>query len=168
VVGGDIGGKHDVHGDGVSLSALNPFPVAILFLEREKLKGIDIRAGHDNPVRIPFHDGLTEDGHFAADGGGVRLDGAQSRIISKGEFEVDSGLLLLKDDLDGHSVESIVKGVIRFPVVHIRFRAPTKKLNLLNAREGVLHEAQGLSCVGVILSRPLSGFAIQVGGKAVV
>ena len=54
-------------------------------------------------------------------GGGVRLDGSQSRIISKGEFEVDSGLFLLKDDLDGHSVESIVKGIVRFPVVHIRF-----------------------------------------------
>ena len=121
MVGGGVGREHDVQGDGVGFGTLNPFPIAVLLFEREELKGVDIRTGHDNPVRIPLHYGLAEDGHFAADGGGVGLDGAHSRIISKGEFEIDSGLLVLKDDLNGHGVESIVERIVGFPVVHIRF-----------------------------------------------
>ena len=42
-------------------------------------------------------------------------------MISKGKFEIDSGLLVLKDDLYGHGIERVVEGIVRFPVVHIRF-----------------------------------------------
>ena len=69
-LGGGVGREHDVQGDGVGFRALDPFPIAVLLFEREELKGVDIRTGHDNPVRIPLHDSLAEDGHFAADGGG--------------------------------------------------------------------------------------------------
>ena len=121
MVGGGVGREHDVQGDGVGFGTLNPFPIAVLLFEREELKGVDIRTGHDNHVRIPLHDRFAENCHLTSDRLGIGLDGAHSRIISKGEFEIDSGLLVLKDDLYGHGVESVVERIVGFPVVHIRF-----------------------------------------------
>ena len=152
----------------MGFGTLDPFPVSFLFFERKQLKSVDIRAGHDNHVRIPFHNGFPENGHFTADGGGIGLNRTHAGVIPKCEFEINPGLLVGEGDLYRHGVVCVVERVVGLAIVHVRLRAATQELNLLDAGEGILHEAQGLGCVGFVLNGPLLCFAVQVGGKAVV
>ncbi len=119
-LGGGVGREHNVHGDGVGFRALDPFPVTFLFFEREELKGVGIRTGHNDHVRIPLHDSFAENCHLTSDRLGVGLDCTQTRIISKGEFEVYPGLLVLKDDFDRHGIVGVVQRIVGLSIVNVR------------------------------------------------
>ena len=101
-------------------------------------------------------------------GGGIGLNRTHAGVIPKCEFEINPGLLVGEGDLYRHGVVCVVERVVGLAIVHVRLRAATQELNLLNTGEGILHEAQGLGCVGLVLNGPLLCFAVQIGGKAVV
>jgi hypothetical protein len=104
--GGGVGAEQDVHGEGVGFRDLDPFSVALIFLEGNKLKrGGGGGPSHDYYALVPIQEGVTEKSHFVSNRFRVGLGGADAREFAKRFLKTYSGLPVSERELDRHRAE---------------------------------------------------------------
>ncbi len=112
MVGGNVGGEHNIGRDSMYLRNPMPLGLTVLFFESDQLKGSAVRTRHNQPAWIPIQERVPEGGHLIADGGGVRLNDAHARIIAEGLLKVPAGLLIGKGDLNRHRRVCVIPGIL--------------------------------------------------------
>ena len=102
---------HNVVGDGVGCRTFGPAPGPILLYKGNKGQRGNIRAGHNDLVRVGGPDRLVEGGQLLPDGGWQRHGGSQAALLAESPLEMHPGPPVWEVKLDRQRAKGVVAGI---------------------------------------------------------
>ena len=129
---------HNVVGDGVGCRTFGPAPGPILLYKGNKGQRGNIRAGHNDLVRVGGPDRLVEGGQLLPDGGRQRHGGSQAALLAESPLEMHPGPPVREVKLDRQRAKGVVAGIRAVSIVYEFLGPLAKKFHIVDTAESVL------------------------------
>ena len=129
---------HNVVGDGVGCRTFGPAPGPILLYKGNKGQRGNIRAGHNDLVRVGGPDRLVEGGQLLPDGGRQRHGGSQAALLAESPLEMHPGPPVWEVKLDRQRAKGVVAGIRAVSIVYEFLGPLAKKFHVVDTAESVL------------------------------